>query len=590
MRILRSSIIACMLTYAVGCLFTPGFCSVADDASESAKALIKQFRPAPPPPNGKVTYQDLNGDGKPELLRTTMNGFPIQWIDDDGDMKEGDVAGESADDCLMVDRNRDGDYGGPSDLMVKYADENGDGRADVMMIAENGRLSDTEWGPGHFMIVIDTDQDGVLNNIDWKTMTVQCWERVGQCGFYSDYVGKSLFIKAHASTFCIRDLRYNWENPFLFYDPDNDGLTEMAIRFLDNWKTYPEPESGYPADGNMPDSMRRMEFTKKICGAYLTFDLDNDNEPGNEFDYDMTLRFTGPGFDYQDQIHHFKRLQGPPEADRYFYDPRWRHLTELAYPDHDAAWNLIFKRGKWSSVWFAFDEDHDCKRWERVELYDPLDPFKAGPEKGGLDNNVQADRSGDRGEWDIDGSGGGKLYISRFDGRIHLYGAEWGAWRIDQDATYFQGWNNVKDIPKAFATIKYTDTNNNGFFDKIEYDMDGDAVFERAVSLNALGIDDRCDIIDTSKMTYGQFGSLYAKVSIGIWDRAKSAVRVGIEHGVDLGYYGSLMHPRSEREKDKFGYWLQYYIYQDLRYQAAHNGEKDGLAALDKAYFSGEWK
>ena len=60
-----------------------------------------------------------------------------------------------------------------------------------------------------------------------------------------------------------------------------------------------------------------------------------------------------------------------------------------------------------------------------------------------LDNNRQSDASGDRGEWDLDNSGGGSLYVSNFDGRIHLYGAEWGAWRIDQNSFSYQGFGGI---------------------------------------------------------------------------------------------------------------------------------------------------
>ena len=38
-------------------------------------------------------------------------------------------------------------------------------------------------------------------------------------------------MKIHSTTERVNDVRMNWENPFLFYDPDNDGLTEMAIRY-----------------------------------------------------------------------------------------------------------------------------------------------------------------------------------------------------------------------------------------------------------------------------------------------------------------------------------------------------------------------
>lgn len=72
---------------------------------------------------------------------------------------------------------------------------------------------------------------------------------------------------------------------------------------------------------------------------------------------------------------------------------------------------MIFKRGEWNRVNFVWDEDGDCKRWERVEFYEPLDPFKTGWKGGGVDNHKQSDASGDRGEWDMDNSGRGN-YMS----------------------------------------------------------------------------------------------------------------------------------------------------------------------------------
>ena len=141
-----------------------------------------------------------------------------------------------------------------------------------------------------------------------------------------------------------------------------------------------------------------------------------------------------------------------------------------------------------------FDEDDDCHRWERVEFYDPKDPFLIGSHKGGLDHNPQADAVGDRGEWDLDFSGKGNLYISPLDGKIHLAGAETGYWRIDQNTLYYQGWQgwrgpNIQPEdtdpvePSTFATVRYRDTDDNGFFDEISYDMDGDQTFEQVNSL-----------------------------------------------------------------------------------------------------------
>jgi hypothetical protein len=36
----------------------------------------------------------------------------------------------------------------------------------------------------------------------------------------------------------MEDLRFNWENPFLFYDEDDDHLSEMAIRLVDSPQTF----------------------------------------------------------------------------------------------------------------------------------------------------------------------------------------------------------------------------------------------------------------------------------------------------------------------------------------------------------------
>ncbi len=83
----------------------------------------------------------------------------------------------------------------------------------------------------------------------------------------------------------------------------------------------------------------------------------------------LTSRFLSEekGFDYRDQVHKFRnpRLAG---TDSFFVDPRFRRMTELIYPDHDSAWDLIFNRGKWDQVYFGYDEDDDCHRWERVRV------------------------------------------------------------------------------------------------------------------------------------------------------------------------------------------------------------------------------
>lgn len=546
---------------------------------------ITAWRLPPPPIGYKPRLVDLDKDGDPDaLFSMSKNNTPVLWIDDDDDMKWSDLEGDTDSDCLLIDKNKDGRYGGMGDLIIDWVDNNGDGKADMQIVVDYPAVRTAlAWPNGHYMIVLDTDKDNIFNYIDWNLFEIKAWDRSGISDFFLDYSGKSAFLKIHAATYTMDNLKLNWENPFLFYDPDDDGLSEMAIRFVETLKgsTYtPGDKDGY-----------NEKMTGQINWVSIAIDMDNDNAPGNEFDFDMAINFRGGGFSYMDQTHKFKGMNGIAAADTFFLDPRWRHLNELIYPDHDSAWNMIFNRGKWKQVYFVYDEDDDCNRWERVEFYDPLDPFKSGAGQGGLDNNVQSDVAGDRGEWDLDNSGNGKLYISKFDGRIHLYGAEWGAWRIDQNSNYYQGaersWLNR--ATNKFATVEYVDTDNNGFLDKILYDLDGDKVFEDSLELKTLNLDDRCELYDISKFKYKDFVNLEKKVSDGMWKQAEAAIKVAEKNKLNLTWYAKWMRPASVREKYHKGYWLQFYIYRDLKDLFMRQQNSNRLTLLDKAYYSSDW-
>ena len=85
------------------------------------KLQIEPFRLPLPPVGYQVEYIDLNGDGKPDAIKSvTVNDTPILWLDDDGNMKEGDIEGDMINDCLLIDRNKDGIYGGQGDLIIDW--------------------------------------------------------------------------------------------------------------------------------------------------------------------------------------------------------------------------------------------------------------------------------------------------------------------------------------------------------------------------------------------------------------------------------------------------------------------------------------
>ena len=550
----------------------------------NANTALVSYRLPPPPINYQPTLIDLDRDGDPDIIYSiTIHNTPIIWIDDDDDLEYGDLEGDTDSDCLLIDVNKDGQYCNQGDIAIDWIDSDKDGKADMQVFIENASEEDGKrQGSGHYMWVIDNDNDSVFNYIDWNTFELRAWLHEGSSNFLEDYSGQSTFLKAHASTYRMNDVRLNWENPFLFFDTDDDGLTEMAFRALDR------PES------------RNDRYTEgKISYVGVSYDLDNDNGPGNEFDYDMSLRFNGKGFDYMDQVHEFNNPR-VVETDSLFRDPRWRQVTELIYPGFDAALDLTYNKGEWDNIFFVYDEDDDCERWERVDFYEPEDLFITGGRNGGIDNNPQTDAIGDRAEWDMDNSGNANLYLSKFDGRLHLYGAEWGVWRVDQLAFSYQGWGGLYDTyqPKferlqkefsPFSTYKYKDTDNNGFIDHIQMDIDGDTIFEKTVSLKALGINDECELIISSEMDYNDYRQLHSNMANNLWKQAQIALEVAKQNGLNTSWYAFMKQPKSENQKYNYGYWLQFYVYMDLVNSAKRKNNSMAIQDIDKAYFGGDW-
>lgn len=548
-----------------------------------------------------LKFVDLDNDGDPDLLYYSIkDGVPVVWIDDDDDMKDTDLEGDADSDCLLIDRNMDGIFAGPNDFSIDWCDENSNGKADIQVVVNNGGLNARnffDWN-AEIMYVFDTDKDNIMHCIDWNAINILAWDHNGHSNFYEDYHGSTSFIKMHASTFRMDDLRYSWENPFLFFDHDKDGLTEMAIRFV-NTPTFRSVENSNTVFKNI-DPNYDIHFNGKVDYTGIAWDLDNDNGQGNEFDFDMSLLLKGSGFDYNNQKHKFKSLKGLGKQSEFlFYDKRWRQLDELIYPAAEHAWDLIFKKSEWKECSLVFDEDDDCNRWERVEFYEPKDVFISGNGKGGIDNHIQADAIGDRGEFDTDFSGKGQLYIGAFDGRIHLAGAEWGAWRIDQTAFSFQGYGGIYDrwkikgrmqpLMDKFAVIKYIDTDNNSFFDKILYDLNGDRVFEDSISFSKLGLDDKQPTFSSESLSPKKIKGMFKPIAENIWKLAQEAILVSENAGVSTNWYNFYKKPRTLHEKYEYGYWLNFYIYHDLRDYYKNKKNASQLGKLDKAYYSGNW-
>jgi hypothetical protein len=559
-------------------------------------------------PSDEIVRLDINNDGKPDILERWWNGKRVRWLDENGDMLPTDTRGDQVGDVMQIDKNGDGIYDSATDINIKWADNDGDGQADLEAFVTQGRQwADGKYDPAesHWMVFIDVEKDGVLGWLDWQKYDFgnDNWGYTGANDWLPDYNGNAIFLKVHRPPQSLPDPRLNWENPFDFFDFDGDGLSEMAIRWLD-----PVP----PLDKDV------TKLSGVLSEAFATFDLDNDSSKGNETDYDMSLRGAGgPGVPYRQFVHKYPALKGNPKFDGCFQWNNWRKIDELMYMPHEKSYDSFFT-AKWATMYFVFDEDDDDHRWERVEMYYPMHGFggpkdidlystkkwrrgnyaelaMAGPnERPGISGHPQADSLGDRGEFDEDNSGGGKLYVGVFDRKLHLAGAEWGAWTVDKNAEYHGGSKtpSPKPIaPKVEEVVKYTDTDNNGFLDTIEYDYDGDRTIDLRVSLLDYKTasnphPDVVPLIDTHKEGWKGLNILFGQIATQSFQEGLMVYRAAWKRGLTTPEIDKLASASAIGERYDHGYWLKEKIFRIIRSKVRGTPlEKD----LTRLYYTGQF-
>ena len=560
-------------------------------------------------PTDEIVRVDINKDGKPDILERWWNGIRVRWLDENGDMLPTDTRGDQIADVMQIDKNGDGLYDSETDINIKWADNDGDGRADLQAFVTQGRAwSNGNYNPAesHWMVFIDVEKDGVLGWLDWTKFDFgnDNWGYTGLTDWLPDYNGNAIFLKVHRPPQSLPDPRLNWENPFDFFDFDNDGASEMAIRWLD-------PVPALDKDVT--------KLSGVLSEAFATFDVDNDSTKGNETDYDMSLRGAGgPGIPYQSFVHKYPALRGNPKFDGCFQWNNWRKIDELLYMPHEKSYDSFFN-ARWASIYFVFDEDDDDHRWERVEMYYPMHGF-GGPkeidlystkkwrrgnyaelamvepgERPGISGHPQADSLGDRGEFDEDNSGAGKLYVGVFDRKLHLAGAEWGAWTVDKNAEFHGGWKTPSPKPQATRVeevVKYADTDNNGFIDTIEYDYDGDRAIDFRVSLldyktSSNPHPDAGPLIDTQKERWQGLNALFGRIASQSFQEGLMVYRAAWKRGLTTPEIDKLAFASAIGERYDHGYWLKEKIFRLIRSRVRDSKlEKD----LTRLYYTGQFE
>lgn len=592
------------MSFTTLCFFTFLLLSPSSDLRKTA---LKSSTP-----DDEIVRLDINNDGKPDILERWWNGKRVRWLDENGDMLPTDTRGDQVGDVMQIDKNGDGIYDTALDINIKWADNNGDGRADLQAFVTQGReWSNGKFDPGnsHWMVFVDVEKDGVLGWLDWEKYDFDNdnWGYTGLTDWLPDYNGDAVFLKVHRPPQSLPDPRLNWENPFAFYDFDKDGASEMAIRWLD-----PVP----------PLNKDITNLSGVLNEAFATFDVDNDSTKGNETDYDMSLRGAGgPGIPYRQFVHKYPALKGNPKFDECFQWNNWRQIDELIYMPHEKSFDSFFTT-RWGSMYFVFDEDDDDHRWERVEMYYPMHGF-GGPkeidlystkkwrrsnyaelamvapgERPGISGHPQADSIGDRGEFDEDNSGGGKLYVGVFDRKLHLAGAEWGAWTVDKNGE-FHGGNKTPSprpiAPRVEEVVKYTDTDNNGFLDTVEYDYDGDRTIDLRVSLldyrSATNPNpDVVPLFDVHKAGWKGLNEFFTQLSNQSFQEALMVYRAAWRRGLTTPDIDKLASASAIGERYDHGYWLKEKIFRGIRARLRQTQQTQLEKDLTRLYYTGRFE
>lgn len=561
-----------------------------------------------------VTRIDIDKDDDPDILEHWWNGRRARWLDENDNMKPGEVRGDTVGDAVQIDRDGDTYYDGPGDISIKWADDDGDGDPDLQLFGANPTSDQNRvhGGTSHWMVFIDVDDDNVNGYVDWTNTdfefhranwrvppTTSPTDLIPPPNFSPDYMGDSIFLKEHEPPGTITNPEMNWENPFAFYDTDDDGVSEMSIRILESAKQIGGSDSNpqYSFEG----------FANEAMGGW---DLDNDSQKGNEFDFDISWRFFSPEDAPKEQLIDYRESRDPHPSmkapqwvldGKYFRWDNWRKLDHFVYITHpncfDAMWNTDF-----ASCWLVFDEDDDDHRWERVELqYPTTQPYSTkrwgggrSREAAGLGGHPQADSLGDRGEWDEDNSGKGAIYIGAWDGKIHLLGAESGAWTVDEHARYWGsnpvlGDSSPENPDKIGEIVQYRDTNQNGFFDEINYDYDGDEKVDLTISLldYKTGDNPNPDVqktIDPGELNWDGMHALFKQISDESFQDGLKIYRAAWKKGFTSPEIDDYAIATSTGDRYNQGYWLKEKLFRLV--DARVKGERQ--AKLRQAHFTGD--
>ena len=416
---------------------------VFGDAARLDTAMIRKVKADKP---GKRHYVDRNNDGKPEEVwfididpRHSDSKRPIlvRAIDEDNDLVMGGEPDLDSD-LYIADWNADGLV----DAVVDYEDLDGDQDVDQMGMYTYG-------GPDVGLCVwwgMDDGDDNLLwYNVDYRYYQVPCQ-------YFSHFGGDESFayfyLKPGSNVWMS-----NFENPFLFFDRDKDGVTEETIRI--------------EGKGDVIKYLR------------WSFDADNDATTAQPRDFDVAIAACSPGWtEEKNKESDFALFLDKEHSETYTI----RGIPTVPILKRSCAVDFI-KNVTWARVLFAWDENDLNRAWDRPK--DTIDRWEgilaAGynepgffmPQIGGPDCGPFNKRY----ELVLKPTGPNELYFNPADHRIHIKNSDKSWINVDFDG----------DL-KTDMNYNWIDTNADGIADKLTVDVDGDGKVDDSWNIDVSGV------------------------------------------------------------------------------------------------------
>ena len=417
------------------------FAKVFGDAATLDPAKVAQVKGDTP---GKRHWFDTDGDGRANECwfidlagrhREERRPLLVRAIDEDGDMREG-IQPDRDSDLYVADWKADGAV----DVILDFQDNDGDNDLDEMAHyfyqpanPNQAMIHHTGVRAGEPAMRAWWSRDDGDDNLLWGDVDYTYYQTPVENSTH--FNGDETFVSFILYPSIDRWMPF-FENPFLFYDRDADGVSEEVMRL----------------DG----------VESEVETVRWSFDVDNDGTLESPRDYDASFTAwaqgssitpTGRGRFHSD-LHY---LPGDMETTTLRGIATGPFVTRPAAP---AAMRPV----TWERVILAWDEnDHNVdwelegarERWEGVITHPDADFPPMGSPTAGPYNK--------RYEIVIKPQGPNQFYFNPAEGRLHLRDVD-KAWLVVD-------WNGDKTTDSLY---RFSDADGDGMLEHVAFDADAD--------------------------------------------------------------------------------------------------------------------